>query len=350
MHGCVNDSGRDGCHRDGECSQPRDQLQGQPPAEYAILVKPGERMRHSGCSFFRMNHHSPILRIAIACTVLAGVTACSKLGLGGSPTTPTGPPAPGSTIVYSAVGASDVTGVGSSSICLLNDCPDGTGYVQDAIRQLRAQNFTVTVRNLGIPTAVIGPDFEALGQQYNHTIVGNFIVQEMPFVQPNATLVTIFAGVNEVNTVTAALGGGAGGSDPNGYIDAQVRAFTADYVTLLNGIRDRAGAPRIIILNVPNAAGLPSLAGASSAQRSAAQRISVGMTRTSVNVLASSSVSVVDLMCDARSYVPGNYSSDGLHPNDAGYAFIASEVVRAVTTGSAYPTPQASCAAMTMVP
>ena len=239
-------------------------------------------MRHPGCSFFRMNHHSPILRIAIAFAVLAGGTACSKLGLGGSPTTPTGPPAAGSTIVYSAVGASDVTGVGSSSICLLNDCPDGTGYVQDAIRQLRAQNFTVTVRNLGIPTAVIGPDFEALGQQYNHTIVGNFIVQEMPFVQPNATLVTIFAGVNEVNTVTAALGGGAGGSDPNGYIDAQVRAFTADYVTLLNGIRDRAGAPRIIILNVPNAAGLPSLAGASSDQRSAAQRISVGMTRNSV--------------------------------------------------------------------
>ena len=55
-------------------------------------------------------------------------------------------------------------------------------------------------------------------------------------------------------------------------------------------------------------------------------------------------------MCDARSYLPGNYSSDGLHPNDAGYAFIAGEVVRAVTTGSAYPTPQANCAAMTMVP
>ena len=64
----------------------------------------------------------------------------------------------------------------------------------------------------------------------------------MPFVQPNATVVTIFAGINEVNTITAALGGGAGGSDPNGYIDAQVRAFGADYATLLAGIRaDRAG-------------------------------------------------------------------------------------------------------------
>ena len=54
----------------------------------------------------------------------------------------------------------------------------------------------------------------------------------MPFVQTAATVVTIFAGVNEVNTVTAALGGGAGGSDPNGYMDTQVQAFGADYATL----------------------------------------------------------------------------------------------------------------------
>ena len=47
------------------------------------------------------------------------------------------------------------------------------------------------------------------------------------------------------------------------------------------------------------------------------------MTTTVVNPLASSSVTVIDLMCDARSYVASNYSSDGLHPNDAGYAFIS---------------------------
>ena len=311
-------------------------------------MKPDEWIRHLGCSFFRMNHRSPIRRIAIACTLLATVTACTKLGLGSSPTAP-GPPTAGSTINYTAVGASDVTGVGSSVLCPLADCPDGTGYVQDTIRLLRAQGFTVSVRNLGIPTAVIGPDFEALGQLYNHTIVGNFIQQEMPFVQANATLVTVFAGVNEINTVTAALGGGAGGSDPNGYVDAQVKAFAADYTTLVNGLRDRAGTPRFVLLNVPNAAGLPFLAGASLAQRQAAQRAAVGMTRTAVNTLVSSSVSVIDLMCDTRSYLASNYSSDGLHPNDAGYAFIASEMVKAVTSSS-YPVPQSTCAAMTIVP
>jgi lysophospholipase L1-like esterase len=223
------------------------------------------------------------------------------------------------------------------------------GYVPVATRQLRAQGFTVTLRNNGIATAVIGRDFQTLGQQYNRFIAGNFIDQEMNFILPDSTLVTIFAGINEVNVVTAALGAGAGGADPNAYMDVQVRAFGADYATLLDGIRARAGAPRIILLNVPNPAGLPYLAGVSLAQRQAAQRIAVAMTKTVVNPLATGNLVVVDLMCDARSYLPSNYFSDGLHPNDAGYAFIASEVVRAVTSAS-YPAPQTSCSAMTLVP
>jgi lysophospholipase L1-like esterase len=223
------------------------------------------------------------------------------------------------------------------------------GYVPVTVRQLKAQGFTLIHLNLGIPTTVIGRDFQALGQQYNREIVGNFIEQEMPFVQQNATVVTVFAGLNEVNVITAALGGGAGGGDPNGYVDAQVRAFGTDYATLLSGIRGRAGSARIISLNLPNAAGLPFLVRTSAAQRQVAQRASVGMTRTVVNPLVSQSVRVVDLMCDARSYLPVNYSADGLHPNDAGYAFIAGEVVRAITSSS-FSSPQASCPAMTLVP
>ena len=89
---------------------------------------------------------------------------------------PSGPPAAGSTIVYTALGASDANGVGSSVECLfLSDCPNGMGYVPVTVRQLRARGFTVTHLNLGIPTAVIGRDFQTLGQQYNRTIVGNFI-------------------------------------------------------------------------------------------------------------------------------------------------------------------------------
>jgi lysophospholipase L1-like esterase len=297
-----------------------------------------------------MNSHSPILRIVLVISVMCGSQACDRLGLGQSSTAPTGPPVAGSTIVYSAVGASDANGVGSSVPCVpFTECANGMGYVPVAARQLRAQGFTVNLLNLGLPTFVIGRDFQTLGQQYNRIIGGNFIDQEMNFVQTNATLVTIFAGINETNVITAALGGGAGGSDPNGYMDAQVRAFGADYATLLAGIQGRAGSPRIVVLNVPNAAALPYLAGNSLAQRQAAQRISVAMTKTVVNGLVTGNLAVVDLMCDARSYIPSNYSSDGLHPNDAGYAFIAGELVKAITSAS-YPSPQASCAAMSIVP
>jgi lysophospholipase L1-like esterase len=300
--------------------------------------------------FFQRLRKSPILRIAGAAICLAVSFGCDKLGLtGDNPTAPT-PLTPGSTINYSAVGASDANGVGSSVVCVpLVDCPNGMGYVPVTARQLRSQGFTVNLLNLGIPTAVIGRDFQTLGQQFGRTIEANFIDSEAPFVQPNATAVTIFAGLNDVNTITAALGGGAGGSDRNGFIDAQVRAFGADYRTLLDIVRGRAGAAKLVILNVPNPAGMPYLAGASLVQRQAAQRAAVGMTRTVVNPLAGGNTVVIDLMCDARSYQASTYSSDGLHPSDTGYAFIAAEVVRAITAAT-YPAPQNSCSANTIVP
>jgi lysophospholipase L1-like esterase len=306
-------------------------------------------MRVSARRIFRDLRHSPILRICLAAGFVTFTTACSKNG-SSSPTAPTAPPMMGSTIYYTAVGASDANGVGSSAECLpLTPCPNGMGYVPVTVRALTAQSFTVNNLNLGIPTTVIGRDFATLGANHGRLIVGNMIDNEMPFVQTNATVVTIFAGVNEILTIRAALGDGAGGSDPNAFVDAQVRAFATDYTTLVAGIRARAGSPRIIILNVPNPAGLPILAGASLADRQAAQRAAVGMTKTAVNPLVSSSVTVIDLMCDGRSYFGFNYASDGLHPNDAGYAFISAEVVKAITTSS-YPAPQNSCAGMTIVP
>lgn len=283
--------------------------------------------------------------MAAVVTVAAG---CSKFGVGDSnPTAPSGPPAPGSAIVYTAIGASDANGVGSSVTCVpYDDGCAGMGYVPVASRLLRAQGYTVTQRNLGLPTTVIGGDFQALGAQYGHTVIGNFLDQELPFVRGDTTLVTVFAGGNEVNVITAALGGGAGASDQTGYVDSQVRAFGADYAVLMSGIASRASA-RVILLNVPNMAGLPMFAGVSLQQKQAAQRASVGMTTTVVNRLAAQNVTVVDLMCDSRSYLASNYSADGFHPNDAGYAFIAAEVVKAATTS--YPAPRSNCSQMTIV-
>lgn len=303
--------------------------------------------------FFCVSFTAPNLRIGLASLLAAacfGATACDKLGLGGddSPTAPSDPPAAGSTIRYTAIGASDVWGVGSSVVCpAYTDCPNGTGYAFVAARQLSSQGYTVPVTNLGIPTGVISRGFQSLGQQYGKLIAGNFIEQEMPFVPSDATLVTIFAGANEVNVITAALGGGAGASDQTAYIDQQVRDFGNDYTTLLTGIRALARSARVVVLNVPNLAGMPFLAGASLPLRQAAQRASVRMTTTVVDVLPD--VTVVDLMCDARMYQASIYSSDGFHPNDAGYALIGGAIVEAVTSSS-YPAPRLNCAQMTLVP
>ena len=285
------------------------------------------------------------MRILLVLPLFAGllVAACNQLNGSSSPTAPTGPPAAGSNIVYSAVGASDVIGFGSTTPCIPFDDCNGTGYVWVAARQLRSQGFTVNVNSLGIPTAVISRTFQDLGAQNGRTIAGNLLEGEMPFVSRSANVVTIFIGANDVNTITAALGNGAGGSDPNGYIDQKVATFASDMTTLLNGIRARATSARIIVINLPNLAGLPYLASASIAQKQAAQRASVRMTTTVINTLAG--VTVIDLMCDSRFYQGSIYSSDGFHPDDAGYAILGAEVVSAVTSSS-YPAPRASCSQM----
>jgi lysophospholipase L1-like esterase len=287
------------------------------------------------------------LRIVVFGLGLA-VASCSKFSNTDNPTAPSGPPAAGAKIVYTAVGASDAAGVGSSAVCIpFTDCPGGMGYVPVTVRTLTARSFSVTLRNLGIPTAVIGGDFAALGAQYGRIIAGNFIDNEMPFVLTDSTVTTVFAGVNDVITAVSALGQGAGGGNTQAFIDAQIRAFASDYSTLVAGIRAKAPGTRIIALNVPNVAALPYFANSALDQRQAQQRLSVGFTTTAVNVLTSQGVTVIDLMCDARSYLPSNYSSD-FHPNDAGYSYISSEVVNAIT--SSYPAPKGSCPQMSVVP
>jgi lysophospholipase L1-like esterase len=240
-------------------------------------------------------------------------------------------------------------GFGSSSPCLpFADCPDGLGYVQSTVRRIRAQGRTVTVTNLGIPGVVLSRELEDLGNSLGRGIPGNMIERELPFVPRTSTIVTVFAGANDANTVASAVRAGNGGSDPRSYVDTQVRNFGRDLATLVNGVRSRAPQARIVLLNLPNLALLPYVGTYPAGERAVLQRIAVGFSGH-VNALTASNVLVVDLMCDARSYVAGNYYSDGFHPNDAGYAFITELVHAAATTGSA-PAPRQSCAQMTALP
>jgi hypothetical protein len=101
------------------------------------------------------------------------------------------------------------------------------------------------------------------------------------------------------------------------------------------------------LVDLPNMAGMPKFASFALLHRRAAQMLSVGITTTVINPLAATGVLVIDLMCDARSYQGSTYSTDGFHPSDTGYAWMAAEVVAAATT--AYRAPSSSCAPMTLV-
>jgi lysophospholipase L1-like esterase len=285
-------------------------------------------------------------KLAAACG-LALLAACSDGN--DSPADPDPIPDPATPIVYAAVGASDALGIGSSMPCLpLTECANGTGYVQTIARTLRASR-TVSVTNLGIPAGVLSPRIQDLGRQYGRTIVGNFIEGAMPFVPRDSNVVTIFAGPNDVNAVGEAFERGAGGSNPAAYFDDQVRQFGVEYRALIAGVRSRAGQPRIVVANLPNFAGIPYASGYSTVRRQGLQTLSVRFTREAINPLVGDGIAVVDLMCDGRSYEAGRYSSDGYHPNDAGYALIAEVMVRAITDAT-FPAPRDDCPQMRLLP
>jgi lysophospholipase L1-like esterase len=282
----------------------------------------------------------------ILCAALAAICLA---GCGLIKSDATTPSSPAGAFNYTAIGASDAIGFGSSNVCFpFAACPNGTGYVQDVGRQYQADHpsTTFTLLNMGIPGAVLGPTIQNLGNSLNLGIPANFLAGELPFIQTNGQLVTIFAGGNDVRTVGTALQAGLGGTDINGYIANQASQFGADLNTLVSGVKAASPQARIIILNLPNLAGTPFAAGDSLTDKQALQTISVAFT-AQINAFASRGAAVVDLMCDPTMYQSSNFSSDGFHPNDAGYAHMAGLIYAIVKTGIS-TAPRGSCAQMTL--
>jgi len=274
--------------------------------------------------------------------------ACGRGG--DSPSAPSpvpGPPAASASVFYTAIGASDANGIGGSVPCApFTTCENGTGYVPVLARSLRTGR-DVTVRNLGLPGAFLSAAVEQISREQGHTTTGNFIDRAVPFVPGETTLVTVFGGGNDVNAVTEAAERGAGGTDVKGYLDAQVRAFGSDYDRLIAGIRSRAPTAFIIVINVPNMAALPYARGYAELRRRGMQHLSIGFAREA-NRQAGQGIVVVDLLCDAQAYDSNRFSSDGFHPNDAGYAYLADRL-RAIVNGAS-SSPAGSCSQMTVVP
>ena len=249
---------------------------------------------------------------------------------------------------YTAIGASDATGVGSSAPCPpLTACANGTGYVPLLARRMRDSQREVTLVNVGIAEAVLSPAIQTIARQNGRNVPANFVDHELPLVTSNSTLVTIFGGGNDTLALVDAIEKGAGGADIRGYVDTQVRAFGADYERLVARVRQRASGAFVMILNLPNMAGLPFSSGYSTQRRQLLQAISAGFSREA-NRRAGSGVVVVDLMCDAGIYDASKFSGDGFHPNDAGYAYITDKLMPVVNGGPS--STAASCGQMTLVP
>lgn len=287
------------------------------------------------------------LALLLSVAVLSG--ACEGLMSEEGPNGPTGPSSPppaANAVKYAALGASDTSGFGSSVVCVPfvdTVCPNGTGYVQTLVRYFQTTGKTVTLLNVGVPGAVLSPEMQALGNLLGRDIRTNLMESQVRFVPDDATLVTLFIGGNDVNTVGAAVKAGNGGSAPADFISSEAVKFGQDLLAVRAEVRAKAPAAKMVIVNLPNFAGLPYASGLSLSERRTLQSISVQFSLR-INAMATSDTAIVDAMCDERFYWPSVYSADGFHPNDHGYAHLANLIYAAATNGGSAP--RASCSQM----
>lgn len=281
-------------------------------------------------------------------------------------TAPAVPAKPGTTLQYAAIGASDAVGVGASVPCSSTSnpttCPGGTGYVPDLTRMLDSSGYNVALDDLGISGAVLGPDIRSMGDMYgsigasdqcmprtgSDVIPGDFITNELPSVSASSNLITIFAGGNDTDAIVNALGCGAGGnsaSSQSAFITTWITNFGNDYQSLYASLKSTAPGAKIVVANLPNFALIPRGQSEPGDVQQALQAVSVGMDVEVINKFAAAGVPVVDLLCNANSYVPANFSSDGFHPDDAGYLQFAQLFQAQILTTSPAP-PASSCSYM----
>jgi lysophospholipase L1-like esterase len=292
-----------------------------------------------------------------------------------SPTSP-GTPSPSATPTtaaavtnYTAIGASDAVGYGASVPCAnpptvaVPTCPGGTGYVPDLANLLVKAGATVTLNDLGISGAVIGPDILATVNAYGalgtsdacqprgagDAYPADFITAELPKVTGNETLVTIFAGGNDTNGIANAAACMSAANPPataaqiQTFVTNEITAFGNDLESLVVQVHTKAPKAKIVIANLPNFSLIPVGQAQSAAGQQLLASISVGIDLNVIDLAATSfGFPVVDLLCNPQSYVPANFYTDGFHPNDAGYTAFAAAFDAQIT--AATPTaPSSTC-------
>ena len=262
--------------------------------------------------------------------------------------TPTPTPTP-SAVHYAVVGASDALGIGASTPCFVFEDCAGTGYAPIIKRRFQSDGATVQLSNRGIPGAVLSQTFLMLARDLGRDDVrGTYLDQIVPFVPTTATHISIFAGGNDAGVIGENIRAGRGLSDLRAYVDERVAEFGRDFGELITRVRARAPSARIAVMNLPNLAAAPYVSHLIPLDKSILQRIAVGITDR-INANAGPNVVIVDLMCEPRVYSAANFSADGYHPNDAGYALMAELLYPALRSGTA-TAPSANCPQRTLLP
>lgn len=269
-------------------------------------------------------------------------SSCDLLRSGAEPS-----PVAETAVNYEAIGASDTIGIGSSLPCLpFVECTAGPGYVQQVARRFQGEGKIVSLNNLGVPGAVLSPAVQQIGNSVGLDVLRNVLTDEAPYVRRSSTLVTVFIGANDANAIGKGVRAGLGGSNPGLWAQGHIEQFARDMKTFLTTVRGRTSTARIVALNLPNMANTPYAAGLTLEEKRYLQAISAGFS-AGINALTADGVIVIDLMCDANFYNPAIFSSDGFHPNDAGYAYMADLVFSAAKTGSS-PAPRQFCGFMSV--
>jgi lysophospholipase L1-like esterase len=162
---------------------------------------------------------------------------------------------------------------------------------------------------------------------------------EIPRIARNATIVTLFVGVNDEIIIA---GKGIFTSGPFS-VKATIGYWQTAIQKIIQGIREASPSARIIVANVPNLARYPAYqpkppTGADSDLQHSLSDASYQMNQT-INALAGKGITVVDLRCDPNVYRAQAFANE-VHPNDLGYAYLAERFIAAINRPT---TPRSSC-------
>ena len=192
---------------------------------------------------------------------------------------------------YTALGASDAVGIGAT--------PNTAGYVYLISDWMKARYTHWSLVNRGV-SGYTAPD-----------IVSNTL---SPAIADQPQIVTLWVGGNDIVKSGAVL-------EPTATLAARYRtAFT----TILHRLRTETGA-FIVTANNPDISRTPVADGYPSFLKTLAKNDTLALNAIIAEVAAAENVPVVDLYSNPESYNPANFSSDGFHPNNAGYALMAQQ-------------------------